>query len=215
MIKEMDKRIRRAMAGIRQGFRAVLGETRSESGVQLSAAEGLAGEQLKDNELFQHYGFTSNPLPGTEGVVIPLGGQTSHGIVIATEHSSYRLKSLAPGEVALYTDEGAKIVLKRGRLIEVECDTFRVNCTEYEVNASGSSAFNTPTLTASNETISKGLITGEGGITVSGGNGATVTGNIHTTGTITADEEITSGSIGLQGHHHDGDSGGTTSAAKA
>lgn len=214
MIKDVEKRVNRMLNGLRQAFRAVLGRTQSSSGIQLSSAEALAGEQLRDNELFQHYGFTSNPLPGTEAVVIPVGGKTSHGIIVATEHSSYRLKSLAPGEVSIYTDEGAKLVLKRGRLIEVDCDVFKVNCQQYEVNASSSSQFNTPTLTTSEQLISKGHITGEGGIAVSGGSGASVTGNMHTTGWIKADQDITAGDISLQEHYHDGDSGGVTSSAK-
>ncbi|NHX34695.1 phage baseplate assembly protein V, partial [Escherichia coli] len=72
---------------------------------------------------------------GTEAIILPLGGRSSHGIVIATEHGAYRLAGLESGEVALYTDEGAKIVLKRGRIIDVECDLYRVNCKQYEVNA--------------------------------------------------------------------------------
>ncbi|WP_311515253.1 phage baseplate assembly protein V [Oligella urethralis] len=214
MIRDVEKRIYRILGGIRQAFRAVLGNTQSGTGIQLSGAEALAGEQLRDNELFQHYGFTSNPLPGTEAVVIPMGGKTSHGIIVATEHSSYRLKDLAPGEVSIYTDEGAKIVLKRGRLIEVDCDVFKVNCQQYEVNASSASQFNTPTLTTSSKLISKGHITGESGISISGGDGAKVTGNMHTTGWVKADEDVTAGEISLQDHHHDGDSGGTTSSAK-
>ncbi|MGL9773354.1 MAG: hypothetical protein ACR5LG_03655 [Sodalis sp. (in: enterobacteria)] len=60
-----------------------------------------------------------------------LGGRTRHSIVIATEHSIYRLQGLANGEVALYSDEGAKIVIRRKRIIEVECDEYRVKCKRY------------------------------------------------------------------------------------
>lgn len=41
-----------------------------------------------------------------------------------------------------------------------------------------------------------GLITGQGGLTVSGGNGASVTGTIHATG------DISSGTVSLQSHTH-------------
>ncbi|MGL9773279.1 MAG: hypothetical protein ACR5LG_03135 [Sodalis sp. (in: enterobacteria)] len=51
--------------------------------------------------------------------------------MIATEHSIYRLQGLANGEVALYSDEGAKIVIRRKRIIEVECDEYRVKCKRY------------------------------------------------------------------------------------
>lgn len=180
MWKEVDQRIRRALNGVRLAFRASLGRVNSAPEVQLAQGEGLSGEELQGNELMQHYGFTSVPLPGTGAIVLPVGGQTSHGIIIATEHGSYRLKNLKPGEVALYTDEGAKIVLKRGRLIEVDCDVFKVNCQTWEVNASANADFNTPVLTASAKVV--------------------------------AQVDVMASGISLCDHHHNGDSGGITSA---
>lgn len=204
MHNRINQQISRALAGIRQAFRGVIGRADSTKAIQYVMLDGLAGEQLRDNEQFQEYGFTSNPLPGTMAVVIPLNGKTSHGIVIATEHGSYRLKSLAPGEVALYTDEGSKIVLKRGRIIETDCDIYRVNCKAFIVNAETSSAFNTPTLTASDQVISKGHLTGERGMAISGGTGATVDGSLVTTGDVVAAD------VSLINHTHPGDSGGVT-----
>ncbi|MCG9024213.1 phage baseplate assembly protein V [Laribacter hongkongensis] len=205
MLADIDRRIGRALAGIRQAFRGVLTRVNSASAVQLVQADGLAGEQLQDNELFQHYGLTSNPPAGSMAVILPVGGKTSHGIVIATEHGSYRLKSLNPGEVALYTDEGARIVLKRGRLIETDCDVFRVNCKKWEVNATDTADFNTPALTASAVVTAQGKINGNGGMAISGGDGARIEGSLHATGDVGA------GGISLTGHHHEGDSGGVTS----
>lgn len=123
MIREMDARIRRAMASIRQGFRGVLTLVQAAGAVQLVQIDALAGEQLLDTELFQHYGLTTNPPPGTMAIVLPLGGKTSHGIVIATENGAARKKNLASGEVALYTDEGDYILLSRGRIIKVVAGT--------------------------------------------------------------------------------------------
>lgn len=214
MWNDVDKRIRRAMAGVRQGFRGVLTRTRSTGSVQLVQGDGVAGEQLQDNELFQHYGFTSHPLPGTMAVILPVGGKTSHGIVIATEHGSYRLKALAPGEVALYTDEGAKIVMKRGRLIETDCDVFKVNCKTWEVNASDKADFNTPMLTASAQVTAQGQVNGNGGLAVQGGSGATFSGNVQQTGgSYSTDGDVVASGIGLRGHKHPGDSGGVTGAS--
>ena len=73
MWNDVDQRIQRAMSGVRQAFRGVLTRADSASATQLVQADGLAGERLQDNELFQHYGFTSNPLPGTMAVVLPHG----------------------------------------------------------------------------------------------------------------------------------------------
>ena len=48
------------------------------------------------------------------------------------------------------------------------------------------------------------LITGAGGLSISGGSGAAVDGDLKTTGDVKA------GGISLTGHVHPGDSGGTT-----
>lgn len=208
MWNDVDKRIQRAMGGIRQAFRGVVSRVNSTPAVQLVQTEGLADEELPDVELFQEYGFTSNPPAGTMTVVLPVGGRTSHGIVVATEHGSYRLKSLAPGEVALYTDEGAKIVLKRNRVIETDCSIYRINCEQYEVNASGGAKFETPMVTASAQMTAEGQINGNGGLAVQGGAGARVTGSIRAT------EDVTAGQISLQDHDHTDSIGGTTSPAQ-
>lgn len=208
MWHEVDQRIRRAFSNVRQGFRAVLTHVDSDGGVQAVQADALAGERLQDAELFQHYGYTSNPPPGSMAMVLPLGGRTSHSVVIATEHGSYRLQSLQPGEVALYSDEGSKIVLKRGRIIAVECDTFQLDCKTWQVNASEQASFATPKLNTSAQFIAQGQISGNGGLAIQGGGGAKVTGSVSASGDVKA------GGISLQGHIHNGDSGGVTSPPK-
>lgn len=135
MIAEIDARIKRALGAVRAAFRGVLTLVKASGAVQLVQLDALAGERLQETELFQHYGFTSHPLTGTMAVVVPVGGRTAHGIVIATEHGTYRLRNLAAGEVALYSDEGDEVVLKRGRVIEITTQTLRVNAaTKVELN---------------------------------------------------------------------------------
>lgn len=129
MIADIDKRIRRALGNIRLSFRGVLTLVKSAGAVQLVQLDGLAGERLQDAELFQDYGYTSNPPAGTMAIVLPIGGKTAHGIIVATEHGGFRFKNLKSGEVAIYTDEGDSIILKRGRLVEVTTQTLRVNAT--------------------------------------------------------------------------------------
>jgi len=127
MIDVIDKRIDRAMGRVRKAFRAVLSRVSTAPAVALVQASGVAGETLQDAELFQHYGYTSAPPAGTMAVVLPIGGKTAHGIVVATEHGSYRIRGLKSGEVAIYTDEGDSIVLKRGRMIEVTTDVLKIS----------------------------------------------------------------------------------------
>lgn len=208
MLANIDSRIKRALNGVRQAFRGVLKRVNSAGAVQTMQVEGLAGESLQDVEYFEHYGLTSNPPVGTQVVSLPMNGQTSHSIVIATEHGKYRIKGLESGEVAIYTDEDAKIVLKRGRIIETDCDIFRINCLSFEVNATEKTDFNTPMLTASEQVTAKNKITGQGGMAISGGSGATVDGGIKAT------QDIVAGKISVQNHIHNGDSGGNTSPPK-
>ncbi|CDH05328.1 phage baseplate assembly protein V [Xenorhabdus bovienii] len=215
MWHHVNQRINQALNSIRMAFRAVLGTTDSRGKVQTIQAEGLAGEQLQGQELFQHYGYTSNPPPGTMGIVLPLNGRTSHAIVIATENGAYRLAGLKTGEVAVYTDEGAKIVLKRGRLIEVDCDTYRVNCQAFEVNAAIKADFNTPLVTISEQLTVMAQITGHGGMAIQGGKGATFEGNIsQTAGNYQTTGDVQAGNIALKGHKHpNGHNGSNTGSS--
>ncbi|ECA5645362.1 phage baseplate assembly protein V [Salmonella enterica] len=217
MMQIISQRINQALARIRQAFRIRLGATDSTAAVQRIQAQGIGNESLQGAELFQHYGFTSHPQPGTMGIVLPLGGVSSHSIVIATEHGVYRLQNLKPGEVALYTDEGAKIVLRRGKLIEADCETFRVNCTDFEVNsrqatvncdtwattANDSASFTTPELSTSEKLTAQGLISGNGGMRVKGGEGARLEGNLNQTGgSFTTDGDVSTAKTSLNGHQH-------------
>ncbi|SDZ38989.1 phage baseplate assembly protein domain-containing protein [Pseudomonas salomonii] len=114
---------RRVMRNIRQAFRGTA--ARNTHGTLIGIEmEGLAGESVS-GELMQHYGFTSAPLPGAEFVAIPVGGNSKHTVVVASEDGRYRVV-IKDGEVALYTDEGDHIHMKRGRLIEIETDTLVV-----------------------------------------------------------------------------------------
>ena len=137
MIREVQRHIERALNGIRLAFRGKVTRNNSGQSIQLAQVAGLADELLQNVELMQHYGYTSNPPPDSECIVLPLGGRTGHGIVIATEHGTYRLKNLKPGEVALYSDEGDSVILKRGRVMEVTTQTLTVNCATATVNCTG------------------------------------------------------------------------------
>lgn len=108
-----------------------------------------AGEVNDDMEHFEPYGFTSNPLAGAEGIATFLGGDRSHAVVLVVADRRYRLKALAAGEVAIYTDEGDKIHFKRGRVIDIDTATLNIR-------ASSGVNIDTPTLTQSGKIVSQG-----------------------------------------------------------
>ena len=119
MAQLVRDQVGRAMSKVRQAFRATAVSNTHGAliGVEM---QGLAGESVSA-ELAQHYGFSSAPLPGADFVVIPIGGNSSHCVVVASEDGRYRIK-LQDGEVSLYTDEGDYVHMKRGRVIEVVTD---------------------------------------------------------------------------------------------
>ena len=124
--KTIDNRIQRAFNGIRQAFRGKIARVKAAGGVQKIQVEGLEGETVQDLEHAENFGFTSNPPAGSDCVVVPLGGKTSHGIIVTTTNGAYRITGLAEGETAVYNADGAKMVLKKGRIIEIDCETLNI-----------------------------------------------------------------------------------------
>ena len=100
--------------------RAIVTAVLDDQGFQVLQLKGLPREVLDKIERFQNYGFTSVPLTGSEAIVAFVGGSRSHGVAIAVDDRRHRKKNLQPGEVALYSDEGDSITLKRGNLIEIK-----------------------------------------------------------------------------------------------
>lgn len=98
MWNKVNQRIGQALQNIRQAFRAVSSATDSTTKVQMMQLKGLAGENLDGAEYFQHYGITSNPPAGSMAIAVPLNGSTSHTVILATEHGTYRLKALQTGK---------------------------------------------------------------------------------------------------------------------
>lgn len=93
--------------------RALIHLVNDESGIQLLQVSALAGEVLDDVERFQQYGFSSVPHAGAEAILLSVGADRSHPVVIAVEDRRYRMRALADGEVALHDDLDQCVHLKR------------------------------------------------------------------------------------------------------
>lgn len=114
--------------------------------VQVSVPETRTGER------FQQYGFTSVPLDGAEAVVLFVGGSRDHPLVVAVDDRRHRLNGLQPGEVAIYTDEGDQVVIKRGGTIEAVASTeIKATAPLVRVIASGKVRMETPLLEVTGE----------------------------------------------------------------
>lgn len=100
--------------------------TDEEGGIRLEVDLG-SGEFRDDLEQVQQYGMSSRPKPGAQAVVLFLGGSRDSGVVVATKGMGPQMSiSLAPGEVALHTEEGDSIVLRNGRVVEIVTETLRI-----------------------------------------------------------------------------------------
>lgn len=183
-IKTIDKRIKQAFNAVRQAFRGKVARVQAGGSVQKIQVEGLDGETVQDLEHAENFGFTSNPPAGSDCVVVPLGGKTSHGIIVTTTNGAYRITGLAEGETAVYNADGAKMVLKKGRVIEIDCDKLNIKAPN-GVNITSEKVECSAVLTA------QGQINGNGGMAVQGGNGTTFTGNVNMVGDLHTTGELT------------------------
>lgn len=198
------QRTETALGAVRQAFRGTLNLVKSADNIQKVQVSGLADETLQDVELMQQFGLTSVPPAGTQVVVLPMGGKTTHSIVIATENGSFRVKNLKSGETAVYDESGSTIILKQGRLIEIDCDILKITATtKVEISS--------PLVETDRVLTAQGQINGNGGMAIQGGSGASFTGNVNQTGgSITTDGDVVASNKSLVSHTHRGDSGGTT-----
>jgi len=114
-----------------------------------------AGEVKDGLEHFEPYGFTSTPLAGAEGITAFLGGDRSHGVVLLVADRRYRIQTLKPGEVAIFTDEGDKIHFKRGRIIDIETKTLNIQTQALNIKATAVN-IDSPVLKHSGKIISDG-----------------------------------------------------------
>lgn len=75
--------------------------------------------QCSDLETFDRvprvaeYGFQSAPPDGWDGVAVFFSGDRSSGVVIATNHQQYRVRSLKKGEICISDNQGQQIYLSQ------------------------------------------------------------------------------------------------------
>lgn len=134
-IERVKRRIRTLL------LRAIVQAIDDKTPIQLVQVNGLADEVLDKVERLQNYGMTSNPPVGSEAFVAFVGGDRSAGVILAIEDRRYRVKSLSPGEVCIYTDEGdyvrfcreKKIHLFSGNQVIVEAPNIVEQSTNHKI----------------------------------------------------------------------------------
>jgi len=135
MLSQVTREIKNMIDPLRRRIAMTIGRGVLSSPVddstkfQTVQADFLADETLSDMERFQNYGFTGVPHNGSEAVAVFPSGLRDHGIIIAVDDRTFRLKGLEAGEVAVYTDEGDKIHFKRGNIIDIiAAETVNITC---------------------------------------------------------------------------------------
>lgn len=191
--------------------RAVLHAVNAAPGCQTLQVQVLADETQDGVEHAEPYGFTSNPLPGAEGLVLNVGGRRGAAVGINFGNRGVRVVGLKSGEVCIYTDEGDKITLKRDRNMEIETLHLKIIAQEdatittqkYTVNASEGVAYNTPSYQLGSE---------GGGCAASMEADVAIRGDTTQEGSITSTGDQVAAGVSTAHHTHPGDSGGTTGA---
>jgi phage baseplate assembly protein V len=163
--------------------------------------EFLAGEVRDQLEHVEPYGFTSEPLADgkPEAFALFFDGNRSNGIVFCVADRRYRITNMKAGEVAIYDDQGQQVYFMRDQLL---ISTPKKLVAEVggttTLNSSGAVDITAPQTNIHGPLTVDGLITGKGGMEISGGSGAKVNGSLTTTGDVTA------GGVSLEHHKHNG-----------
>ena len=160
--------------------------------VQTARVEALENDAKDAAERFQDYGFAANVVEG-QGLVLTAGG---HTIVLRVDRLAERPK-LAAFEVSVWHKEGHSVTLKAGKLVEVNCDTFRVN-------AAVKTEFNTPLVAMSAKATVGDTLAVVNGFS---GSNMRLTGFAEILGYATITQRMTSGSATvagkiIEGHTH-------------
>ena len=96
--------------------RAVVVKVDDSGPQQLVEMTGLAGQDFGETVRSQHFGLTSNPPPGSEGVGLHLGGGADRVHALGMEHPKYRPTNLPSGATRLYDMDGNHVDIRNGVL---------------------------------------------------------------------------------------------------
>lgn len=105
----------RTMLTIRRGRISLVDDSGAIQKLQLAPS----GLETRDNlPRMGEYGLASNPPAGTDALIANIGGDTSNGAVVGTNHQQTRPKNLAAGETQLYNGPaGTSVYLANGEIV--------------------------------------------------------------------------------------------------
>lgn len=163
-----DKAFSRAVGRIMDACRNLVSRgvvTRTDDAPRMQTVQLtlLEGELLEGAERFQPYGLTSRPQEGAEALCVFVGADRSHPVVLAVDDRRFRVTSLRPGEVCLYTDEGDTILFGRDHHISIRTLHLSADAEDVLVKATSKITVDAP------ETEFAGHVSTRAGLSNSGG----------------------------------------------
>lgn len=168
--------------------RGVIAESNDEPGMQNVQVSLLHEEGKTAVERFQNYGFSGHAPSNSEVLVAFIGGGRDHGVIVAVDDRNSRFTGLQPGEVAIYTDEGDSIVLKRDNTVEITTKKLIVKAEEsVEIKAEEKVTVEAPDI------LLKGNVEIDGTLTQAQDGGDStfnIKGHINLDGSLTATDSI-------------------------
>jgi hypothetical protein len=117
MIRKLINRIQMMIC------KALLASVDDTQEIQLVKVIANEGEVQDGLERIQDYGFTSNPPLNGDAVILYIGGNKDHGVVIKAGAGAVRKKGLLTGEVSVYTRYGNYLHMKASGLNEMFSST--------------------------------------------------------------------------------------------
>lgn len=161
-VRSIKMMIANSLRGVRQALRGIVNRTNATKRVILVQAAGVNGETFNGAEYFQHPGFRSVPLAGSQPVIIPLNGNSANGVIIACSNGKLFITDLNEGEVAVFNETDGlanSMILRNGRIANITCDVLNIHATtavniqtqQMTVDASSGVDINTPTVTMSDD----------------------------------------------------------------
>ena len=88
-------------------------------GKLLAQVLGLCDEVRSDVEHLQQYGIRSIPLDGSRGILIAYGGSKDNATLITVDDKRFGQFTLQPGDVCIYSKNGAHTIYRNNDIIEI------------------------------------------------------------------------------------------------
>lgn len=188
LVSQTKKNMQQGMNVVRKVFLGKSNYVDTSKPVQKAQINGLADETLNEIDVMQQFGFTSHLPADTQVVVVPIGGTTSGAVIVASENKTYRVLNLEEGEVAIYDKSGSTITLKKGKVVNINCDKLNITCSDMKIDSS--------TLSITSETTHTGNMN--------------FTGAVSASGEISSQTDLKSGARSFNSHVHKLAGGGDT-----